>query len=588
MKKQLKILLIATSLFTCLSGCNVGQEYTVRQIPVFGYDTNHMIDVKCRYYDDIKELPYIDINTYYKLLLDKEVKITPLSTNKYEIQTFNGSATIDVENDVLYSEDYNEFINTTIFRSGNSRNGYYDGAPYLKMGEYTSTSETTPKTIDFKKYKIDFKYDAGKIWAPLITFSDMFKGVTMIQSFYNGEEIYLFDSNHSVNQTSIFYQSNYMDSVGKTFFKEGKRDPKLAELSYLELCFVMDNYFGFPGRSPIEELSKEHGFDYALENYSDGSRLVKEYLVSDDVNKYLAGMILLSDLLEDGGHTVTKMAPIVLMYSESFSSYGDKNKIMEYTRNPAYVPVAPVEIYPLEEYENALNEMDANKTFRSKGDTFVYKFDSFDIDYAGWDDYYSGKTEELPTDAVGNFHRGIDLAKQDPNIKNFLIDLSVNGGGFGDVVIYIMKILANKPTMYFYDHIDKRNIAQNYLCDVNLDGKFDELDNVPIADFNFGIVTSNQSFSCGNLLPALAQDSGLPILGYNAGGGACAVLDNCSMEGIYYRVSSFLHFTDQNYNSIDEGVIVDYDLIHLDKTPNFNNLYDLDLLSQKMNEFYSE
>lgn len=587
MSKKLKLLLVGIPLLALLPGCDAEIKYTVKEVPVYGYDLNYVYDVECRYYDDIKDLPYIDINTYYKLLLDKEVEINPISANKYEVKTFTGSATIDVKNDILHSEDYNQFINTTIYRSGDSRNSYYDDAPYLRIADYTATEEVTPKTIDFKKYNIDFKYDEGKIWAPLITFSDMFKGVTMIQSFYDGEKIRFFDSNKSTVDLPFYYESYYAEAICRSFYRDGKRDPKLAEISYLELCFNIDNYYGYPGRSPLEDLIRSNGFDYALQNYSDSTRLVKEYLLSTDINKYLAGVGLLNNLLNDGGHTSFISAVFMMIYSDNFESYGSAQKVHEYMNNPNYIKI-PENTASRKIYDEARNEMDANETFKSKGDTFVYRFDSFSIDYKSWDNYYSGATQELPKDTIGNFHRAINLAKQDPNIENFVIDLTTNGGGFGDVVIYMMDVIAGKPEMYFYDHIDKRNIKQNYLCDINLDGKFDELDKEPIADFNFGILTSNYSFSCGNLLPALAKDAGIPILGAATGGGACAVLDNCAMEGIFYRLSSFLHLTDTKFNSIDAGVSVDYDLIGTEETPNYKNLYDIDLLSEKMNDFYNK
>ena len=218
-----------------------------------------------------------------------------------------------------------------------------------------------------------------------------------------------------------------------------------------------------------------------------------------------------------------------------------------------------------------------------KGDTFIFSFDEFMIDYDSWNDFYAGKRKSYPTDAVGNFNRAIELAKEDPNIKNFIIDLSANLGGFGDVVMYLMAAIANKPSIYHYDYIDKRNVKQDYIVDVNLDGNFDELDNQKIADFNFGILTSEASFSCGNLLPALAKDNGIPLLGGKSGGGACAVLDNCSMEGIYYRTSSFVHLTNSNFETIDSGLDVDCDLY--DET--FSKLYNIDLISEFMNQYYA-
>lgn len=563
-------------------------SYVERNIEVIDYDRQSKGTAACRFYDADELIPYLDLNSYYGFLLNKEVNIEPLGNDTYKVQTYSGEATINTATDVLYSDDYNQFINTTIYRSSDSRNGYYDGAPFLKVGEYTSNKEATPKTIDFKKYKIDFKYEDNKLWAPLITWSDMFKGVTMIQTFYNGDKIYLVDSNLTTFSSPIFIDESYLSHVGENFFKNGERNELLAELSYLEMCFTVDEYYGFPGRSPLENMINEHGLDYALDNYSDSSRLTKEYLTSTDINKYIAGTSFLADLLKDGGHTIMDQGTKMLMEYNTFSSYGDKDEVTNYLNNSGYEYLPPESIGDYYKYILARNEMTENARFIQKDDTFIYVFNSFNINFEAWNAFYKKETNELPNDTIGNFHRAIEMAKQNPNIKNFVMDISINGGGFGDVVMYLMGALTNNNSMYFYDHIDERYITQEYLCDINLDGKFDELDKQPISDFNYAIVTSEISFSCGNLFPALAQDEGIPLIGYNTGGGACAVLDSCSMEGIYYRLSSYLHLTDKNYNSIDAGIEVDYDIFNVDGEKHFNNLYDIDIISAKVNEFYDE
>ena len=68
----------------------------------------------------------------------------------------------------------------------------------------------------------------------------MFKGATMIQTFYDGTYIYLVDSNN-VGITQGYLYMDYYQHLKETFFKDDVRDPKVAELTYYELCFHMDN-----------------------------------------------------------------------------------------------------------------------------------------------------------------------------------------------------------------------------------------------------------------------------------------------------------------------------------------------------------
>ena len=591
MKKLLIVSVALLSISNTLTGCNPQPEpeenFVEKEIPIYGYDVKLTNETAtCRFYESHPTIPYIDINTYQRLLLNKEVTVSKVKNDVYKIKTFKGEADIDVRKDILTSNDYNQFINTTIYRSGDSYNVYFDGAPYIKVSDHKTTKDAKKKTIDFSKYKIDFKYDNDTIWAPLITYSDMFKGPTMIQSFYDGTYIYLVDSNRlDLHQGYVYL--NYYDSLKETFFKDNVRDAKVAELSYYEMCFNFDNYFGYPGRSPLEEMMKQNGLDYALSNYSDSTRLTRKYLLSTDISEYIAGMSFLQNLMNDGGHTVVDQGAKFLVLTKIFPNeiYENADKLIQ---NSGYEPVPDTHFDGYQNYIDAREVLGYGTNYTTKGDTFIYSFNSFDIDYANWNAYYENKTNTIPSDTVGNFFKGIELAKQNPEIKNFVVDLTGNLGGFGDVVMYLIKAMSNKSSMYFYDYIDEREVQQDYLIDVNLDRKFDELDNEPLADFNFGLLTSKASFSCGNLLPALAKDYGIPLIGEITGGGGCAVLENCSMEGVYYRTSSFLHFTNTQYESIDSGVGVDYNTAYVDGVFSFENMFDLDLISEIMNSHYSK
>ena len=71
----------------------------------------------------------------------------------------------------------------------------------------------------------------------------------------------------------------------------------------------------------------------------------------------------------------------------------------------------------------------------------------------------------------------------------------------------------------------------------------------------YGVMTSSFSFSCGNLFPSLMKDMGFPILGEKSGGGACAVQNFITPEGLQFQLSSArARLTDMNWVNIDPGV----------------------------------
>ena len=96
--------------------------------------------------------------------------------------------------------------------------------------------------------------------------------------------------------------------------------------------------------------------------------------------------------------------------------------------------------------------------------------------------------------------------------------------------------------------------------DLNRDGKFNDLDRQLVYDLNFAILTSRTSFSCGNLLPVLAKENGIMILGEQSGGGTCSIAKLYTPECGFYYVSNFYKFINEDGNDADDGAPVDEDL----------------------------
>ena len=86
---------------------------------------------------------------------------------------------------------------------------------------------------------------------------------------------------------------------------------------------------------------------------------------------------------------------------------------------------------------------------------------------------------------------------------------------------------------------------------------------------NFALLVSTYSFSCGNLLPALLKDYGIPLIGKLSGGGSCCVLYNPSADGFGYRYSTHrVRLINTNGENIDRGIVPTYEL----ETDDFFNI----------------
>ena len=210
------------------------------------------------------------------------------------------------------------------------------------------------------------------------------------------------------------------------------------------------------------------------------------------------------------------------------------------------------------------------------GDTAVFVFDSF------------------VNEAVYNLKWSLDYAKE-KDIKRFVIDLSCNSGGNAAVVMYIMAMITNKnKDSYVTSYRKIQTLTGNITrvdndVDLNLDGDINDLDKSVYYDFEYAFITSNISYSCGNLLPCLAKDAGFPILGERSGGGACSLLIAYTPETFFYTLSSYNKFITKDNKDVDNGAELDYDLTKQASDGNsidYSGLYDVAAYSKMIDEFY--
>lgn len=123
------------------------------------------------------------------------------------------------------------------------------------------------------------------------------------------------------------------------------------------------------------------------------------------------------------------------------------------------------------------------------------------------------------------------------------------------------------------------------------------------GDLRFGVLTSETSFSCGNLLPSTLADAGVVLMGERSGGGSCAVENGVTADGVGWEFSSWrARLTNEAGHDIDDGVPVDVDLLMRVNAPSeevdmgfgkteisdYHCFYEIELLSEVMNEYYGE
>ena len=544
--------------------------------------------------DSLKQIPYVSLKTFYKTYFGFDLDIKTIEENTYLVSTkIGGEATFNTELETIESDDYQKFASTTQIRQEGITNVYLNSAPFLRINRVDYENPPEKTILNLKKYYINMVGKDEDIFLPLVSASNLFMGPSMITCIYNKNAVYFIDGyDPKFTSTDLINEYGYQTGV-TDFFENGRRSYDEAQFAYGQICFLVDTYYGLPGREVLDEKLKQyHDLDKALETYSDASKAARSLLKSKDMIDYFAGLIILNDLLYDAGHSYASYG-INAMFNNSLDL---QRKV---TARLGEIPYRSGEDRAKNTYDTSYQAALARKRFESglralsstkKGDTVMFTFDSFVFNRYKWEEYYENPTlDNLPNDAVGNFKKMLEKYKDDPTVKNVVVDISNNGGGMADVVTAYMGLMTGKTYQYSYDSINKNYVTTYYEFDANFDGKFDEEDKNVTYDFNFAILCSNYSFSCGNMLPMQAKENGIMILGDKSGGGSCAVIIPGTAEGIYMRLSCPYHMTPLDKSDVEFGIQADVKLVSSSgpNSYNFNNFYNLSYISQEMAKFYA-
>jgi len=231
-----------------------------------------------------------------------------------------------------------------------------------------------------------------------------------------------------------------------------------------------------------------------------------------------------------------------------------------------------------------------DETYYKEGDTAYLLLNSFgSTNYDAWKEYYNsgctGTTPSIDEKFMGDISIVLDALKRandDPEVKNLVIDLTLNPGGSIDEVLAMTALMGGQSQLYCENILTGQRQTIYYDVDCNFDGQFNELDKEVEYDLNFAVLTSCVSFSCGNLFPSLMKDMGFPVIGEKSGGGSCAIQYHATPEGLQYQISSArARLTDNRWRNIDEGV----EPTHvIDTTLDYSNFYDFAAISEIIKE----
>lgn len=511
--------------------------------------------VALRYYEDMPHVAYISVSDFQNMLMpSKSIRVSKTAASQYQLVTSKGeTAMVNTAEESMTFDDYLSFVSLSVNAEGVADND--DELFYVHEKPMEYTPATASATFDLKKYGIDLRGDGQMVYVPLITLSDIYSDLDGKHVFFNGEKIILTDFETTpVTIDEAFCMKPY---------EATERPADLAAYSYGELCFAIDHFYGRPGRNDIDNIIQEKGIDQAL------SEKHRTLLQSTKMNEYLFGMEYLGVLLDDGSHT--RLSPVL---NASVMGITDPNVlgqlaakfVIPFTAD--YSDEVTAVMANLQRTDGssvaakARYELLNTDTYIKIGNTMYCIFDDFGpIDSKGWTAFYKG-TGPLPTynpefkGDINGIVEALDKAAADPEVKNFVLDMTCNNGGELSVLQAITALLAGKTAVNYENVLTKQRIVNDVKVDANFDRVFDDNDMKPRhPELNIAIMTSHYAYSCGNLLPSQMKDFGFLIIGEKSGGGSCSIQRMCTPEGLCYQISSArARLVNKAGENIDRGV----------------------------------
>ena len=595
MKKFFILQLVLVLTLQALADATV--TFETRQVPVSrGGEADGTVSL--RFYSDLPSVPYISVADFQQLMLPgTTIAVSKTAEGAYLLTGPYAKATVNIATEQFSSDDYMAFTNLMGQVQEGMDNVGYGGSPFLRYNHQELTPASATVTFDFKKYGIDLRGDDTAVYFPFTTIADIFSDQDFHLAGYNGEKVIVLTGDEN-NDVAMLEPER-----AKELLEAESRNADMAAYCYAELCFVVDHFYGMPGRSKLEGGIQKDGLDKTLDAIENGP-LIKQLLKSTSMDDYFTGMKSLQVLLQDGGHTdlmldwnLFKVTGEGDDISEDFETWKEGNKVIEDTYPQLYQPLMDYcETYtnPKGQFIDMARPSPSDETYYKEGDTAYLMYNLFGpVNKEAWNAYYEGgckgETPAVDEEFLCDLSVVLDALKRandDPEVKNLVVDLSCNTGGDFDLLM-AMSVLMGGPNYYYAENLVTGQRQKFYFdVDCNFDGVFDEKDKEVKYDLNIAVMVSDLSFSCGNFLPSLLKDAGFPIIGERSGGGACSVQPFITPEGMQFQLSSArARLTNDKWVNIDSGIEPNYPIDI--SSGDYDPLYDVAAISKFIHNYYS-
>ena len=524
------------------------------------------------YFYENGSVPLIDVSSFYNMLEGYYMTSgREITTNKLYNRLY-----ITDKNYSYRRVIFDWYYNTVTFKNTlNAYSTYSHGS--VDFSAYYDTSVVHGlSSLDIEyylgNYDIDILYYKEKVLMP-ISFINFMNG-DYYNVIYNGVGLYGYYYGDDLN--NVYSQSTLTGSIPEDMKKETKN----------ELLFLLNEKYGLKDYAKVEDYK----------DYIDEGILNKFMGNADDRND--AYMTIIHKLLNDPHSRMQKL---------SFYSTNPIDSSNYLNENDRYTKIKSIftdlrgkskesEIYNDPDSNNLLlfntKEKNSDGEYEDGGTGYIYyKGNTLFVSFTDFlvgekDKVYDGnkyKDDAYLYDTPALLYKALNDAKTNhPDVKNVVIDVSVNGGGYIAACYKILTFLSDN--VYFGYSVGK-DYTEVYkiLGDTNMDGNYsgDEAFN----GFNYYILESEGTFSAANAFACFAKYSGaVKTIGKRSGGGMCAVMPYVLSDGTRFTLSDKnsmrgIVTTDTSYlvHEIESGAPVDIPL-------EYEDFYNFDRIVELINQ----
>lgn len=589
------------------------KNFETRAVPlVYSSDDNVSGAFYLRIYDENEYVPYIGLRYCLEEFCGLEIKDVTYSDGEYTITAILDEKTfpivVNIKNNTMYCPAWRGYTRP------NPSISFGNGTLIKSIKSFTGQKSIT---VDLAKYGFKIYGGIDDAYVPFCIVNQLFISTILnAQLLYNGEKIYLYSNNFSYPS---FRESPWYSDLNN-------RPKELIDASYNMLCFTHDYIYGKPGyygfadggkgRADVEEVRAADAlsFDEMLSRYDSDT---KDLLKATSYKDYLKGLARLVFYTYGDEHASIRLSDDILMYDSDIKaavrdvSANGRSAKWNYdikitsSTNPGSLNYCRKQKGIIDEV--GVLQSDKILELIDDGKTLIIRFDAFELDGSGgWNNYYGSNPSAepnpavvttIPNDTIGLFYKTFYYIKNKStvdgkdysNVKNVLIDDSCNGGGAMPVLNWLLTLITGYGDFAYEDIHTNTQYYEYIKADLNLDGVVNSDDDEFrefVDDLNIAILTSFNSFSCGNALPYGAGERGIPIIGEQSGGGSCVVGCGVTADGIPFNFSMNARQCSSDFSkTVENGAEVN---VSLTDGTDYSKFYDNDELISTLKGLFGD